>query len=69
MPHADSAWSTLLRYLHEDFEPIAGVGRFPHQALLIAVTIVLLLNRPATRRRKIAGHEYLKRSIDTRRRK
>ena len=40
-----SLWQyrSLLRYLHDDFEPIAGIGRFPHQTPLIAVTVALLL--------------------------
>jgi putative membrane protein len=33
----------LLRYLQEDFEPIAAIGRAPHQTPLTAVTIALLL--------------------------
>ena len=40
-----SLWQyrSLLRYLHDDFEPIAGIGRFPHQTPLIGVTVALLL--------------------------
>jgi len=40
-----SLWQyrSLLRYLHDDFEPIAGVGRAGHQTPLMAVTIALLL--------------------------
>ena len=40
-----SLWQyrSLLRYLRDDFEPIAGIGRFPHQTPLIGVTVALLL--------------------------
>jgi len=40
-----SLWQyrTLLRYLHDEFEPIAGVRRIHHQTPLMAVTIALLL--------------------------
>ena len=40
-----SLWQyrSLLRYLHDDFAPIAGVGRAGHQTPLMAVTIALLL--------------------------
>src|SRR5215471_12793619 len=38
-----SLWQyrSLLRYMHDEFEPIAGVGRAGHQTPLIAVTIAL----------------------------
>ena len=40
-----SLWQyrSLLRYMHDEFKPIAGVRRIPHQTPLMAVTIALLL--------------------------
>ena len=40
-----SIWQyrSLLRYLHEDFEPIAGIKNAPEQTPLLLVTIGLLL--------------------------
>jgi putative membrane protein len=39
-----SLWQyrTLLRYLHEEFAPIAGIKRIPHQTPLQAITVALL---------------------------
>ena len=40
-----SLWQyrSLLRYLNDEFEPIAGIRRIPHQTPLMAVTIALLV--------------------------
>jgi putative membrane protein len=40
-----SLWQyrSLLDYLHDEFEPIAGIRRIHHQTPLMAVTIALLL--------------------------